>query len=70
MSLVAEARELHAAEVAWRTRAARELLPGLDEYAAAIRYNIGARVQERLREDQVPEIAACRSDHRDISLSF
>ena len=70
VALVAEARELHSAEVAWRTRANRELLPGLDEYAAAIRYNIGARVQERLREDQVPEIAACRSDHRDISLSF
>ena len=70
VALIAEARELHAAEVAWRTRANRELLPGLDEYAAAIRYNIGARVQERLREDQVPEIAACRSDHRDISLSF
>ena len=70
VSLVAEARELHAAEVVWRTRAARELLPGLDEYAAAIQYNIGARVQERLRDDQIPEIAACRSDHRDISLSF
>ena len=70
VALVAEARELHASEVAWRSRAARELLPGLDEYAAAIQYNIGARVQERLREDQVPEIAACRSAHRDISLSF
>ena len=70
VALVAEARELHAAEVAWRTRAGRELLAGLDEYAAAIQYNIGARVQDRLREDLIPEIAACRSVHRDISLSF
>ena len=68
--LLAEARALHAEEVAWRTRAADELLPGLTEYANAIRYSIGLRVQERLRQDQVPEIAACQSFHRDISLHF
>ena len=68
--LLAEARALHAEEVAWRTRAADELLPGLTEYANAIRYSIGLRVQERLRPDQVPEIAACQSFHRDISLHF
>ncbi len=67
---IAEARALHAAEVAWRTRAAKELLAGLDDYAAAIRHSIGLRVQERLRKDQVPEIAACQSVHRDISLHF
>ena len=69
-AFLAEARALHAEEVVWRTRAAGELLPGLDEYTAAIRYSIGLRVQERLRPDQVPEIAACQSFHRDLSLSF
>ena len=67
---LAEARAIHADEVAWRTRAADGLLPGLTEYANAIRYSIGLRVQERLRQDQVPEIAACQSFHRDISLNF
>ena len=67
---LAEARAIHAEEVAWRTRAADELLPGIDEYANAIRHSIGVRVQERLRQDQVPEIAACQSFHRDISLHF
>ena len=69
-AFLAEARALHAEGVAWRTRAAEDLLPGLDEYAAAIRYSIGLRVQERLRKDQVPEISACQSFHRDVSLSF
>ena len=68
--LLAEARELHAEEVAWRSRAAEGLLTGLDEYASAIRHSIGLRVQERLRKDQVPGIAACQSVHRDISLHF
>ena len=68
--LVAEARALHAEEVVWRTRAAGELLAGLDEYADAIRHSIGLRVQDRLRKDQVPGIAACQSVHRDISLHF
>ena len=67
---LAEARAIHMEEVVWRTRAADELLPGLDEYANAIRHSIGLRVQERLRQDQVPEIAACQSFHRDISLHF
>ena len=68
--LIAEARTLHAEEVVWRTRAAKELLAGLDEYANAIRHSIGLRVQDRLRKDQVPEIAACQSVHRDLSLHF
>ena len=70
LTLVAEARDLHAREVEWRTRAARELLPDLDEYAAAIGHSIGLRVQERLTKEQAREIAACKSVHRDISLHF
>ena len=68
--LLADARALHAGEVAWRTRAAEDLLPGLTEYAGAIGHSIGLRVQERLTKDQAREIAACKSVHRDISLHF
>ena len=68
--LLAEARERHAEEVAWRTRAAGELLPGLSAYDDAIRHNVGLRVQERLTREQARLVAECRSVHRDISLHF
>ena len=67
---LAEARERFAGEVAWRTRAAQELLPGLSAYADAIRHNIGLRVQERLTNEQARMVAECQSVHRDISLHF
>ena len=70
LTLVAEARDLHAREVEWRTRAARELLLDLDAYAAAIGQSIGLRVQDRLTKEQARDIAACQSVHRDISLHF
>ena len=57
-------------EVAWRTRAAKELLPGLSTYADAIRHNIGLRVQDRLTDEQARMVAECQSVHRDISLHF
>ena len=65
-----EARERYAEEVAWRTRAAQELLPGLAAYDEAIRHNIGLRVQERLTNAQARLVAECQSGHRDISLHF
>ena len=67
---LAEARERYAEEVAWRTRAAGELLPGLSEYDEAIRHTIGLRVQERLTQEQARLVARCQSVHRDISLHF
>ena len=67
---LAEARALYAEEVAWRTRAADELLPGLTAYADAIKHNIGLRVQDRLTKDQAHLIAECKSVHRDVSLYF
>ena len=67
---LAEARERYAEEVAWRTRAAQELLPGLAAYEEAIKHNIGLRVQERLTNAQARLVAECRSGHRDISLHF
>ena len=57
-------------EVAWRTRAALELDPGLATYEAAIRGTIGIRQLERLPTRLAKPVAACMSHHRDISLSF
>ena len=67
---LAEARERYAEEVAWRTRAAEELLPSLSTYADAIRHNIGLRVQDRLTNEQARLLSECLSVHRDISLHF
>ena len=67
---LAEARERFATEVAWRTRAAEELLPGLSTYDEAIRHSIGLRVQERLTKEQARLVAECQSVHRDVSLHF
>jgi hypothetical protein len=67
---LAEARKRFAEEVAWRTRAAQELLPGLAAYDDAIKHSIGLRVQERLTQEQARLIAECQSVHRDVSLHF
>ena len=65
-----EARERYAEEVAWRSRAAQELLPGLAAYDDAIKHSIGLRVQERLTQEQARLVAECQSVHRDVSLHF
>ncbi len=57
-------------EVAWRSRAAKELDPDLAAYEAAIRGTIGVRQLERLPTRLAKPVAACMSHHRDISLSF
>lgn len=62
--------ERYAAELAWRQRAAKDLLPGLVTYETAIRDSIGLRSQSRLNSDQAIEVASCLSIHRDISLNF
>ena len=67
---LAEARERYAEEVAWRTRAAQELLPGLVAYDDAIKHTIGLRVQDRLTKEQAKLVAECQSVHRNVSLYF
>lgn len=64
------ALEKHAEDVMWRKEAAEKLLPGLISYDNAIKNTIGARLQPKLQRDQALAIAACRSNHKDISLSF
>ncbi len=67
---IAEAQDLFEAEVAWRTRAADELLPELRRYDEAISDTIGLRQQPRLPREQALFVAACSAEHRDISLNF
>ncbi len=57
-------------QLAWRQRATTELQPGLSAYAASIADTLGARVQPKLTQDQALSIAACKSGHRSLSLSF
>jgi tripartite ATP-independent transporter DctM subunit len=57
-------------EVAWREKAAQDVLPGLKTYEAAIRDTIGLRKQPKLPQDIVPNIASCTAYPRDISLYF
>jgi tripartite ATP-independent transporter DctM subunit len=68
--LLEQALVLFAEEVTWRQRAAVELLPGLNQYEGALRSNVGARMQEKLSEEQAKYIASCLAVHKDISLAF
>ena len=65
-----KALALYERELAWRSRAARELDPGLAAYQDALRETIGIRQLERLPTHVAKPVAACLSNHRDISLSF
>ena len=58
------------AELAWRQKAAAEILPGLEAYEAAIRDTIGLRQQPRMPHEQALELVGCTAEHRDISLHF
>ncbi|MEJ8473134.1 TRAP transporter large permease subunit [Roseibium algae] len=58
------------ADLVWRSRGAKELLPQLSEYDAVVRNNIGLRQQPRLPDDLALGVASCLSGHRDISLNF
>ena len=67
---LAEALDLYGEEVVWRRRAASDLSGGLEAYDDAVKDTIGLRLQQRLPIDIAKQVAACRSVHRDISLSF
>jgi tripartite ATP-independent transporter DctM subunit len=67
---LAKALAEHDSDIAWRSRAARDLNPGLDAYDGVIRGTIGLRQLDKLPREQALYVAACQSSHRDISLSF
>ncbi len=62
--------EAYGSELAWRQKAAQNVLPGLRTYEATIRDTIGLRKQEKLPQRIVPGIAGCTAYHRDVSLQF
>ncbi|MFT5180559.1 MAG: tripartite ATP-independent transporter DctM subunit [Alphaproteobacteria bacterium] len=70
IKFVADAIELYAVEVTWRKRAASELFADLSSYDDAIKNSIGIRQQDRLPKRIARSVAACRAQHRDISLNF
>ncbi|MEP3049056.1 MAG: TRAP transporter large permease subunit [Roseibium sp.] len=70
ISEIDKSTEALKADLEWRQRASRELLPVLAEFDNAIANNIGLRQQSRLPNDLALDVAACLSHHRDISLSF
>jgi TRAP-type mannitol/chloroaromatic compound transport system permease large subunit/predicted nucleic acid-binding Zn-ribbon protein len=57
-------------ELEWRSRASKELKPGIEAYDSKVRDTIGLRLLSRLPEEQALYIASCTSGHRDISLNF
>ena len=65
-----QAVEIFHAELAWRSRAATELAPGLAAYELSIRDTIGVRQQDRLTGEQASALSGCLAVHRDISLNF
>ena len=65
-----KAMKLFDEDVAWRSRAANELRPGMDAYNTGIRNTIGLRQLSRLPEEQSLYAARCNAGHRDISLNF
>ena len=62
--------EALAKDLAWRREAAAKVGPGLATYSAAMSDTIGLRQQSKLPREQALYVAACNSDHRDISLNF
>ncbi|MEQ8334262.1 TRAP transporter large permease subunit [Nisaea sp.] len=67
---LAAAKAIYDEEVSWRQAANQSLSAKLADYDAAIRNTIGLRLQDRLPHDVALEVAACQSDHKDISLHF
>ncbi len=70
LAMLDEAKELFAAELAWRQQASERLADELTGYDEAIKSTIGVRLQQRLTTEQAEEVASCQSHHRDISLNF
>ena len=57
-------------QMVWRTQAQGDFTNSLAVYEDALRETVGMRQQSRMTREQGLSIAACQSDHRDISLNF
>ncbi|MFK7856454.1 MAG: TRAP transporter large permease subunit [Granulosicoccus sp.] len=57
-------------EMQWRNEAEPALSTALADYEKQMRGSIGIRQQDKLDREQALFVAACSSNHRDISLNF
>jgi len=58
------------AQKMWRVAAETEIRPGLMAYLDGIRTTLGARLQDKLTNEQALYLAGCSSYHQDVSLNF
>ena len=65
-----KAVEVYAQQSGWRKAADASLKSGIGTYVEAMAPTIGIRSQNKLTREQALYVAACLSDHRDISLNF
>ncbi len=70
LDLIHEAQQTYKDELNWRSKAAKELLPDLQNYNDAISQNLGLRQQSRFTNVQAKQMARCLSHHRNLSLAF
>ena len=65
-----EAAALIESQMAWRSRAETELLPGLNAYLDAVSDTVGVRTLDRMPRPMALYVAACEASHRDLSVHF
>lgn len=70
LKMLDQAVQLLDQEVVWRQKAQTQFLSQLKQYNQSISQTIGARLQQKLTEEQAESLATCLSVHRDISLNF
>ncbi|MGI9355800.1 MAG: TRAP transporter large permease subunit, partial [Rhizobiaceae bacterium] len=66
----AKAIALYEGQTGWREAAKGEITAGLAGYERVLRDTVGMRQQQKMSREQALSVAACQSDHRDISLNF
>ncbi len=70
MESIDKAMQEYEDELAWRTQAEANILPGLQDYEREMAKTIGIQQQDRLSREQALAVASCSSHHRDLSLNF
>ena len=65
-----EAIAAREAELAWRRGVDPDLAETIVSLESDLRGTLGIRSQERMSREQALHVAACKADHRDVSLNF
>jgi len=66
----AKAVALYDGQAGWRKAAQGTLTDGIADYEKTLRDTVGMRQQQKMSREQSLSVAACQSNHRDISLNF